>query len=62
VDSLALGERVAAGRVRVYPRELVLKMSKLQRDFDGTEGEIKPCEQFEKIIFYLSDLQFAAVR
>ena len=28
--SLALGERVAAGRVRVNPRELLLKMSKLQ--------------------------------
>ena len=27
--SLALGERVAAGRVRVDPRELLLKMSKL---------------------------------
>jgi hypothetical protein len=28
--SLALGERVAAGRVRVNPRELLLKISKLQ--------------------------------
>jgi len=37
--SLALGERVAAGRVRVNPRELLLKMSKLQNvDKGASQG------------------------
>jgi len=37
--SLALGERVAAGRVRVNPRGLLLKMSKLQNvDKGASQG------------------------
>jgi hypothetical protein len=44
--SLALGERVAAGRVRVNPRELLPKMSKLEVPLRGMGNSPEIGENF----------------